>query len=188
LYGTSFYGGIHNYGTVFELTPGTNGVWTKKVLRDFSLNGKDGFWPYTGSLTLDGSGNLYGATSFAFYGGGAVFELTPGTNGKWTETVLHKFRQSGDGAYPWAELVFDEKGNLYGTTPYGGTDGYGTVYELTPGAEGKWAEKVLHSFGLKRTDGVLPNPGLVVGKKGHLYGTTLQGGIHGAGTIFEIMP
>jgi uncharacterized repeat protein (TIGR03803 family) len=188
LYGTSVYGGTHNYGTVFELTPGTNGVWTKKVLRDFSLNGKDGFWPYTGSLALDASGNLYGATSSGLHNEGVVFELTPGTNGKWAEKVLHEFRQSGDGTYPWAELIFDEKGNLYGTTSYGGIDGYGAVYELTPRAKGEWAERVLHSFGVRRTDGVLPSAGLIMDKKGHLYGTTSQGGAHGVGIVFEITP
>jgi uncharacterized repeat protein (TIGR03803 family) len=178
LYGTTSGCGANAVGTVFKLTP--TGVET--VLHSFAVDGKDGFNPYAGLVLDKTTGNLYGTT---YYGGasgfGTVFKLTP----TGTETVLHSFANDGtDGYHPWASLVLDKTGNLYGTTVYGGTGGVGTVFKLT--ATG--TETVLHNFANDGTDGVTPYAGLVLGKKGILYGTTYVGGSLGHGTVFKIVP
>ncbi len=186
LYGTTLYGGTHNSGTVFELTPQAGGGWTEQVLHSFNFNGTDGYYPQA-SLIFDGAGNLYGTTlEGGIYGVGTVFELTPQAGGGWTENVLHSFNGT-DGYNPYAGLIFDAAGNLYGTTYWGGTYDFGTVFELTPQAGGGWIDKVLHSFSMP-TDGYHPQAGLIFDAAGNLYGTTSEGGTHGSGTVFEITP
>ena len=196
LYGTTSGGGAYGYGTVFELTRSPHaagGGWTEKVLHSFAF-GTDGAEPSDG-LTFDAAGNLYGTTSMGgAYDYGMLFELTPTGEG-WTEQVLHNFNNDGaDGAYPDASLIFDAAGNLYGTTLMGGTYyncqpgtpvGCGTVFELTPQADGSWVEHVLHSFGYGG-DGALPTVGLVFDAAGNLYGTTEKGGPGNNGTVFEL--
>jgi uncharacterized repeat protein (TIGR03803 family) len=189
LYGETSQGGSGtgcSCGTVFELSPGKNGVWTEKVLHNFNNNGKDGFYPYQG-LILDVSGNLYGTT---YQGGthrnGTVFELSPGAHGRWTEHVLHSF-DGNDGANPAAGLSLDAAGNLYGTTQSGGTYSEGTVFELSPGTNGKWMERVLHSFSNNGKDGTWPEAAVIFDSSGNLYGTTRTGGAYGNGTVFEIV-
>jgi uncharacterized repeat protein (TIGR03803 family) len=202
LYGTTFGGGAHSWGTVFELTPKAGGGWSEKVLHSFNLNGKDGFNP-TASLVLDAAGNLYGTTleggnfsSECEYGCGTVFELTPKAGGGWSEKVLHSFN-SRDGLAPWgAGVILDAAGNLYGTTIYGGSGtcfnepdvGCGTVFELTPKAGGGWSEKVLYSFKNNSKDGNYPQASLIFDAAGNLYGTTVGGGATNYGTVFELMP
>ena len=109
------------------------------VLHSFG-NGTDGEIPYAG-LTFDAAGNLYGTT---YEGGihslGTVFELSPRGGGGYTETVLHSFGNGTDGQYPYAGLIFDGAGNLYGTTYGGGIHDYGTVFELSP----RESRKVFH--------------------------------------------
>ena len=122
-------------GVVFKLTRPVAGKtnWTETVLHSFT--GKaDGDAPQTG-LVFDAAGNLYGTTS----GGGAskhgtVFKLTRPTsgNGAWTATILHSFSLNAQGGEPLAGLIFDEFGNLYGTTVEGGAFGQGTVFKLAP--------------------------------------------------------
>jgi uncharacterized repeat protein (TIGR03803 family) len=161
------------------------------VLHNFNFNGVDGVNPQAG-LIFDGSGNLYGTT----HGGGpenngAVFELTPAAGGGWTEKVLHRFNNNNtgrDGFYPEARVIFDASGNLYGTTSGGGAHTWGTVFELTPTAGGRWTEKVLHSFPANANDGVRPQAGLVFDSYGNLYGTTFIGGAYGFGMVFELTP
>jgi hypothetical protein len=126
---------------------------TEKVLHSFS--DKSGALPDS-SVIFDVVGNLYSTTAYGGSGScnggcGTVFELTPKATGRWTETVLHRFTSSAkDGHYPYAGLVFDASGNLYGTPAFGGggscPDGCGSVFELTPKAGGGWTEKLLHSF------------------------------------------
>ncbi len=196
LYGVTDWGGAYNSGTVFELTPGTEGKWTEKKLHSFNNNGKDGYAPF-GGLMFDAAGNLYGTTTRGGTSGtgcggqgcGIVFQLTPGANGKWTEKVLHNFNSSGtDGYDPWGGVVSDGAGNLYGTTNAGGAFGFGTVFKLAPGASGAWTGKVLHSFQNDGVDGFAPVAGLVVDTAGNLYGTTFYGGLYNDGTIFELIP
>ena len=201
LYGTTQYGGdfpcdLLGCGTVFELTPDGSGGWTEKKLHNFGINEKDGIYPRAG-LIFDGAGNLYGTT---YQGGsgpcssgcGTVFELTPTDDGGWTEKKLHSFGlNSKDGIYPFAGLVFDAAGNLYGTTYQGGDftcgdSGCGTVFELTR-TGGRWLEKKLHNFG-NGTDGANPYAGLTFDAAGNLYGTTAQGGDYNNGTVFELTP
>ena len=189
LYGTTNDGGSYGYGTVFELTPTTGGGWTEQVLHSFTLTGMDGGYPYAG-LIFDTAGNLYGTTTGTSGNAGTVFELTPTAGGGWTEQVLYTFcSQNGctDGGDPFAGLIFDAAGNLYGTTKYGGTYGGGTAFELTPTAGGNWTEQVLHSFG-NGTDGFWPYSGsLIFDPAGNLYGTTDAGGTYTWGTVFEIV-
>jgi uncharacterized repeat protein (TIGR03803 family) len=117
---------------VFELVPGSNGTWAEKVLYTFT-GGNDGAYPESG-LTMDASGNLYGTTNEGGVHRGTVFELTPATNGTWTESILHRFTPTGgDGVYPFSlTLARDKQGNLYGTTLSGGTSNFGVVFEVTP--------------------------------------------------------
>jgi uncharacterized repeat protein (TIGR03803 family) len=211
LYGTTANGGgSHNCGnlgcgTVFELTPGANGKWTEKVLHGFT--GNDGEWPEA-SLIFDQAGNLYGTT----YGGGAhgagtVFQLTPNSDGTWTENVLHAFcssfiqNQCADGSTLLDGLTFDQAGNLYGTTAGGGqscrgsTQGCGTVFEMTRNSDGTWTEQVLYSFCRQSgcRDGRDPeSSGVTFDQAGNLYGTTRLGGNiqceFGCGVAFRLSP
>jgi len=103
-------------------------------------------------------------------------------------TLLYQFvGGSADGAYPYAGLVADSSGNLYGTTNGGGAAGLGTVFKLTPSGS-TYTETVLHEFAGGTGDGELPYGNLVLGKKGVLYGTTYGGGEHGAGCVFALTP
>ncbi len=146
-----------------------------------------------GGVIADASGNLYGT---AFYGGangnGMVFELSPGESG-WTEKVLYSFNPNGiDGFGPTGVMVFDNAGNLYGTTEFGGTGdctngfGCGTAFELSPSADGSWKETIVHDF--EGTDGWEVHAGLIRDSAGNLYGTTANGGTYAQGTVFELSP
>jgi len=158
-------------------------------------SGEDGAVPYAGVI-FDGAGNLYGATtSGGAYGGGTVFQLVP-KNDTWTENILYSFcRVNGcpDGGGPYAALIFDEDGNLYGTTSEGGPYNLGAVFRLAP-ENGTWTETVLHGF--DRKDGAYPAVGLIFDAAGNLYGTTARGGASGktcaegkgCGTVFELTP
>jgi uncharacterized repeat protein (TIGR03803 family) len=198
LYGTTLLDATNSAGTVFELLP-SRSKWAEKVLHRFSTKDKNGYWP-SASLILDKAGNLYGTTAVGGstgcfgHGCGTVFELIL-NQGKWTEKVLHTFVPDGkDGRQPVASLIFDPAGNLYGTTSNGGTyRDIGTVFELTPTADGIWTEKVIHSFG-NGNDGALPVAALAQDAAGNLYGTTAQGGTlsqqcypSGCGTVFELV-
>jgi uncharacterized repeat protein (TIGR03803 family) len=174
LYGTTQVGGAYGNGTVFKVD--TTGK--EMVLYSFT-GGGDGAEPYGGLVRDALLGNLYGTTiKGGAYGVGTVFKVD--TTGK--ETVLHSFTgTAGDGAYPWAGLVRDAKGNLYGTTAAGGS-AYGTVFEVD--VNGK--EKVLYSF-TGTPDGASPLAGLVRDGAGNLYGTTNEGGASCCGgTVFKV--
>jgi len=193
LYGMTTYGGALGEGTVFELTPGQNGTWTESVLYSFT-GGTDGGAPTWSGLAFDATGNLYGTTVSGGLGYGVVFELAPNLDGTWTESVLYSFSGGEDGAAPMTVPVFDQAGNLYGTTTAGGAYGGGTAFMLTPGANGAWTEYVLHSFA-GGSDGLSPWAGLVFDTAGYLYGTTRGGGdatcnfgFNGCGTVFQLAP
>jgi uncharacterized repeat protein (TIGR03803 family) len=180
VYGITGGGGAHDYGIVFELVHGSNGTWTEKNLHAFA-GGADASNP-SGGLTFDASGNLYGASLYY------TFELSPGSNGVWTEKQIHQFTGGSDGAYPESALVFDNEGNLYGTTYKGGLH-RGTVFELTPSADGTWTEKILHKFSPTGGDGVSPaDPALAIGLNGTLYGMTSSGGASNEGAVFAVKP
>ena len=198
IYGTTSYGGanpcaelgvIYGCGTVFKLT--SSG--TETVLYNFA-GGADAKNP-NGSLIVDSAGSLYGTSDLGGVGRctletegcGTVFKVTSGG----TETVLYTFTGGVDGARPSGGLVMDDQGNLYGTTPWGGTGcggvGCGTVFKVTPDG----TETVLHNFA-GGTDGSTPSAGLVRDGQGNLYGTTALGGGTGCyegagcGTVFEV--
>jgi uncharacterized repeat protein (TIGR03803 family) len=196
LYGTTYQGGTgancgkFACGTVFELSPKSNGAWTEKILYSFKGGTGDGQNP-AASLLLDSAGNLYGTTVAGGTGGsvnsGTVFKLSPNGSGGYTESVLHNFSCVSDGCNPYAGLVLDSKGNLYDTTGAGGTLGYGTVFRLSPGSGGTWTETVLHNFGASG-DGQYPQFSGVTFKSGNLYGTTSAGGATGNGIVFKMTP
>jgi uncharacterized repeat protein (TIGR03803 family) len=189
LYGTTAEGGSHEFGSVFELAPQANGKWAHKGIHSFNNNGHDGTDPLA-ALTLDAAGNLYGTT---YAGGthtyGIVFQLTPGSNGKWTEKILHAFNAGNghDGAAPDSPIVIDSSGNLFGTTTGGGKDKfYGVVFELTLNSSGKWQERILHAF-TDGKDGGEPNAGLTLDASGNFYGTAATGGAGGGGVFKETL-
>jgi uncharacterized repeat protein (TIGR03803 family) len=208
LYGTTLQGGsaclglYGGCGTVFRLTPTSNGSWTYTVLYRFT--GADGADP-SGDLAIDASGNLYGTT---YWGGmlscqpgggvgcGTVFELSP-VSGGWNEKVLYSFTGGSDGGEPLAGVTLDADGNLYGGTAVGGvlncSFGCGTVFELSPGSSG-WTESVLYSF-TGASDGMFSDSGLIFDAKSNLFGTARGGGStncigypNGCGTVFELVP
>ncbi|MGB8011533.1 MAG: choice-of-anchor tandem repeat GloVer-containing protein [Terriglobales bacterium] len=218
LYGTAG-GGKYNDGAVFELTPNGQGGWNETVIHSFDPNSTtvhDGAGP-EGSLAIDSKGNLYGTT---FSGGannnGVVYELSPGTEGTWTETILYSFgaAASGDGFQPYAGVTLGNTTGtvFYGTTSCGGTstansysgcsNGNGTVYKLsytkpTKTVTGGWKESVIYSFASNNAnDGFLPQSGLLL-NGGNLYGVTPLGGTGaygvasygvGQGTVYELKP
>ena len=135
-------------------------------------------------LVMDTAGNLYGTTLYGGTSGvGTVFELSPSG----TETVRHSFAASHtDGHYPYAGLLMDTTGNLYGTAQSGGAKGLGTVFKLTPNG----TETLLYSFCVLAAcaDGYHPRAGLIMDTKGNLYGTSFDGGAYDAGAVFELSP
>ena len=130
LYGTTFFGGTRDSGSVYKLSHGKT-RWTAKILYSFK-NGQDGGYPVAG-VVIDAAGNIYGATSGGGkYNGGTVFELVPPVGiASYQEKVLWSFNYK-DGYVPSDSLILDSAGNLYGTTPYGGPIGCGVAFELTP--------------------------------------------------------
>jgi uncharacterized repeat protein (TIGR03803 family) len=205
LYGETYTGGnglACNCGVVFELIPTAVGSWTDKVLHRFA-EGADGELPI-GGLTFDQAGSLYGTT---LTGGsvktglwlGVVFELTPLGNGSWKEKILHAFPDpfSVEGGEPQSGVIFDEAGNLYGTTLFGGNlsrcgnAGCGVVFELIHNADGSWTEKALHRFG--GGDGFGPGS-LIFDRSGNLYTMTSGGGYPsqcgggGCGVVLRLTP
>ena len=189
IYGTVEDGGACQFcGIVYELTPGQGG-WQGKALHEFQMNG-DGTQPF-GGVVADPAGNLYGVTEFGgAYGQGTVFELSPSGSG-WAETILHSFNPNGiDGDRPMAGLVIDASGNLYGTTPSGGSNAQGIAFELSP-VQGGWLYSVLYSFiAASGNDGPYSGPEdkLAVDSGGNLYGTTYTDGAYDCGSVFELSP
>jgi len=176
LYGTTSYGGRSGNGTVFIMDPG-NG--TQKVLYSFGGLKNDGANPTTG-VVADGSGNYYGAT---LYGGtqnrGTVFAVSASG----VEHTVFSF-YGNDSWYANGNLIFDAKrGVFYGTTVKGGRFGVGSVFSITPNG----VFRLLYSF-TGGSDGGSPYAGLIEDGNGYLYGTTFNGGAHGAGTIFKLTP
>ena len=183
LYGTT----VGSNSGAFQLTP-NGGAW------DFSFLYTNGAGP---GLLMDGAGNLYGQMGPGqsdLYG--AVSELSPGSGG-WTYTQLYSFcsqQPCADGYDMPAPPIWDGKGNLYGTTVYGGNtpsycsaggNGCGVIFEMTPNRDGTWTYHVLHRFAAFPTDGQRPFAGLVMDPAGNFYGSTALGGVYNQGTVFK---
>jgi uncharacterized repeat protein (TIGR03803 family) len=184
---------------VFELiAPGSKGgTWTEQILYTFT-GGADGGG--SSPLIMDAQGNLYASSGtrgdvnnsycagLGFTGCGLIFELSK-KNGVWTETVLHTFK-GPDGAEPRSPLIFDAQGNLYGTTEYGGANGGGTVFEMSPNGDGTWTENVVYHFDNPSGVGVFsPGSNLVFDSFGNLYGTATgasSNGDGGYGVIYQL--
>jgi uncharacterized repeat protein (TIGR03803 family) len=218
LYGTTYGGGSGGVGTVFELAL-SKGVWTETVLYSFQggtggTNPLDGANPFA-DLAINGSGSLFGTTlqggtGTNGSGWGTVFELTKGTGGAWTESVLYAFSGGSDGGAPESALIIGTGGVLYGSTFWGGTpmscveggypQGCGTIFELAAPVGGgtPWTETVLHTFSGKSPDGAHPYQDMVLSTAGILFGTTYSGGVtsdvclpdsyDGCGTLYLMKP
>jgi len=173
LYGTTI-SGAYDYGTVFKITPA--GALT--TLYRFAY-GSDGQDPY-GGLVQAGDGNFYGTTAYGgVYGDGTIFKMTPAG----ALTTLHSFTGGTDGSVPFSGLACGSDGNFYGTTLWGGQSSSGVIFKITPGG----ALTTLHSFNPSNgTDGADPYGALVQGSDGNFYGTTVQGGAYGDGTVYRI--
>jgi hypothetical protein len=194
LYGINITG---PYGSLFELSPpaGGAGTWTYTQIYTFSGPPNDGSTPL-GGLAIDSSGDLYGITNEGgtstncYMGCGTVYELSPPSSkgGSWLETILYNFQGNPDGNYPGGGVLLGNDGNIYGTTPRGGTNGayyggYGTVYELAkPTKAGDpWVESVLYSFEGIDNSGGGPMGALIQDAEGNLYGTATP-------VAFELSP
>jgi uncharacterized repeat protein (TIGR03803 family) len=186
-YGTTYSGGSHGSGVVYELKLAGKTAWKNTLIYSFA-----GGISNPSGVTMDQSGALIGTT---YLGGphreGTVFQLSPTATGAWAETMILGFDGAG-GAYPAASLLMDTAGTLFGTTSSGGSPVLGTVYGLMPPTSGKksWTETVLYVF--RRENGVAPVADLVMDKTGALFGTASGGGSSacsgGCGVVFELAP
>jgi uncharacterized repeat protein (TIGR03803 family) len=178
-YGTTFTGGGsgcrngYGCGTVFKLE--TTGKET--VLYSFGGSSRDGVYPTSGVIQ-DANGNFYGETWLGgVHNKGTVFKLS----NTGAETVLYGFRAKLYGGGPIGGLTQDANGNLYGTTAGGGNNNNGQVFKLSNTAK----ETALYRF-RGGADGAAPVGGVIRDARGNLYGTTVGGGVHGAGTVFRL--
>ncbi|HEY6370057.1 MAG TPA: choice-of-anchor tandem repeat GloVer-containing protein [Candidatus Sulfotelmatobacter sp.] len=172
IFGTTWLGGIHSYGTVFRL----DSSGKEKVLHSFS-GGSDGANPMAAPV-LDAAGNMYGTTS----AGGPYFGTVYMVDAAGKESILYRFTGGSDGAYPYSHLLMDASGNLFGTVSQSGVTNGGTVFEFSGDSL-----TVLYGF-LGSSDGATPVGGLISDSAGNLYGTALQAGSYGWGSVFEVQP
>ena len=173
LYSVTSQGGTSGEGVLYKLTP--KGKLT--VLHNFAAGTTDGCYPY-GTPAVDAHGNMYGGTGGCGTSNlGVVWKLSK--NG--TETILHNFAGASDGQSPLAGVILDAAGNIYGTTNTGGASGFGTAFEVNK--NGKFI--LLHTF-TGGTDGKYLYGGLILDPKGRIYGTTINGGTGGYGTVWRI--
>jgi uncharacterized repeat protein (TIGR03803 family) len=195
IYGTTYAGGLSNSscdpfqtqtcGMVYQLTPAGSG-YTESVLYSFKGGSGDGGNPYAG-VVRDRSGNFYGTTYTGGTAGfGTVYQLTCGGGGC-TDTILHSFTNGADGGSPFAGLIFDASGNMYGVAGDGGTGGDGTVFELSPSGGG-WTFTVIYNFTSPEGGQCGPRAGLTMDTAGNLYGTTYCDGAKGYGNVFKLSP
>jgi uncharacterized repeat protein (TIGR03803 family) len=184
VYGMTPTGGTYGVGTIYKLHPHA-GSYTFQVIHTFT-GGNDGATGSAGRMLLKHR-RLYGAaTAGGMYGSGVVFELTPTAVGEWDFRTLYSFHGQPDGSFPYGALLRVGSGKIYGTTYYGGKNGIGSVYELSPRPVGEWDGRVIYSF-QPGNDGNSPISNLVRDAAGNLYGTTSEGGL-GSGTIFKLSP
>jgi uncharacterized repeat protein (TIGR03803 family) len=211
-------------GLIYEFTGGSGGEYPQQVLFDssgtlygnvndsgaglggiYELQYQSGQWNFNmfytqggTCLVFDKSGNLYGWIGSGEYKAGAIGELSPGANG-WTYTQLYSFCGSvgcPDGEEPQSPLSWDSKGNLYGTTLYGGVSvlpcpgslGCGVAFQMTHNGDGTWTYHVMDRFASYKGDGMYPYAGLTLDAFGNAYGATESGGTYGNGTIFKLSP
>lgn len=186
LYGTTVAGGNggacagDGCGTVFEVAKSGNS-WSESVLYNFT-GGNDGFGP-GGGVTFDNAGNLYGTTpDGGRYSEGVVYELSPAGNGTWQQTVIHAFTGGNDGGVGSLGSLLYFQGAFYGVAEIGGAFGAGTVFDLSPTANG-WTFTTVHEF-QGQPHAAFPYGGLIVDRENRFFGTTYFGGVDGQGTVF----
>src|SRR5579864_2168801 len=179
LYGVTPFGGPEGAGTVYELSPGSAGIWSKTPLYTFTFQAGDVFFPNS-NLVSDAKGNLYGiGVEGGANGFGGIFELSPGSNGTWTEKVIYSFRGGTDVVSFVSYLTIDSTGNLFGYLNVG-------IFELQANVNGTWSEKILHTFS-GGNDGSAPYAGeLAVDSAGNLYGEAYNG-VRDFGLVFELV-
>jgi uncharacterized protein (TIGR03437 family) len=180
-YGTTFAGGSSDKGTIFKVTP--SGALTTLYSFCAQVNCADGASPFAGLIQAS-DGNFYG-TTYGLFGASTVFRMTPSG----ALTTLYTFcSQAGcaDGVGPEGGLLQAADGNFYGTTTFGGSNGAGTVFKLTPAA----TLTTLYTFctQLGCADGAEPQAGLIQASDGNFYGTTQTSGVNNAGTVFKLTP
>jgi len=181
LYGTTSAGGAHGNGAVFMLSL-SGPLWRETVLYSFGT-GTDGAVPYAG-VTLDSAGDVLGTTSAGGTGGyGTIFQLTKAHG--WAETVVYNFQNQNDGGVPYAGLIADGHGNFYGAATEGGSQGGGSIFELTPAGSG-WNFTTIDSLAGWGISGTFRN--LILSPSGTLYATTHCDGQDSAGTVYELVP
>jgi len=196
LYGTTYAFGANDKGAVFKMSKLKGGNWALHPIYIFT-GGSDGGWP-AARVIFGPNGTLYGTTQIGGNGYGTVFQLTPPPTActtalcPWRETVLYAFKGAPDcgnrATSSFGELIFDQAGNIYGTTYNGGVHDEGCVYKLTPSGSGGYTESVIHSFG-GGSDGYFPFTGVILDSTGNLYGTTSTGGQSVYyGTVYQLVP
>jgi uncharacterized repeat protein (TIGR03803 family) len=193
LYGTTYQGGEFNVGSVFQLKPSKTS-WKYSVIHSFDNQNAGAYYPL-GGITQGADGYYYGTTYYGgnAYNAGTIYRLFQARN-SWVAQTVFYFLEGGDGTYPDSSLTMDAKGNMYGTTYYGGSGeacggGCGTVYKMTLGKKNKYTQSVIYSFQGADKDGQTPyyGAGVTLDSKGNLYGTTYQGGSsENAGTVYEL--
>ncbi len=182
LYGSTVIGGLYTCGTVFKLAPASSGPWLESVLYNFDCNAT-GKSPH-GGVTFDRSGNLEGTTVAGGTGGyctgdgcGVVYQIAGSS-----ETVRYNFTGAGDGFGPGGAVVFDRRGDAFGTTPDGGAFYQGVIYEISRAGK----QRVLHAFTGGKDGGVGSLGSLLLDKSGKIYGVTELGGAQSSGTVYEL--
>ncbi len=184
-------------GVVFELVKNISTAgqvfWTESVLYAFPTDGTAGSYPVA-PITLDSAGNVYGTT---YYGGssaacgslgcGTVFKLTKPASSQtqWTASTLYEFTNGAGGSAPATGVILDSAGNLYGGTNAGGTYDAGTIYQLTPSANG-YSEKTLYALNSIHGQSLEYGSKLLFDASGNLWGTAGYGGLDGSGMVFEL--
>ena len=181
LYSTTFFGGSGG-GTVFKMTPGSGG-WTESTLYNFDSRQGGPYSPNAG-VVLDNAGNLYGTTvSGGENRSGVVYRLSPSSPG-WIENTIFAFGNSDLGAEPYAGVIFDSAGNLYGATTSEVNNFSGAVFELTP-SNGNWIPSTVYKFSgdMNPYCGNGPYASLFMDTAGNLYGTNC-----GDSSVFKLTP
>ncbi|QAU25381.1 hypothetical protein EO087_04375 [Dyella sp. M7H15-1] len=181
IYGTTRYGGVHDKGTVFKVTP--DGTVT--VLHSFGDSANDGANPQAG-MVLGSDGNFYGTTRFGGdYNNGTMFMVALQPDGTVKETVAYSFAYAFTGAYPRTGVIQGKDGNFYGTTYSTGQGFMGAVFRMLRSQPGDFFF-VQHEYPFQGPDGANPRASLIQGKDGNFYGTTRSGGVYGKGVAFKI--